>query len=309
MYELIKEKIARQEVYTIKCLKGDSYFSVIASMGASLHALVLNGRKVIKSWNDGETLMAAQTEKYAGTQLFPFPNRLHKGQYEVNGETYHFPHNDFGKPNALHGHIGDKRFNMSSFDSKNGSFSFSYNYQGNDVAYPFPYSITNQFTLSKDRLTIKSTIKNLSELSIPMAHGWHPYFITDFSVDRITIPSEYTFTLDEDLIPTGHKKPYPSANKPDSMALLHLNACFPIIKASPTDPSPVLMLHFINGQTLEIHTKDYGFLQIYTPPDRKSIAIEPQTAAPDAFRNEIGLRHLAPGDTWDLEWAIGLSKG
>jgi aldose 1-epimerase len=38
-------------------------------------------------------------------------------------------------------------------------------------------------------------------------------------------------------------------------------------------------------------------LQIYTPPHRKSIAIENLSSAPDAFNNKIGLIELGPEDS------------
>jgi aldose 1-epimerase len=38
-------------------------------------------------------------------------------------------------------------------------------------------------------------------------------------------------------------------------------------------------------------------LQIYTPEDRKSIAIENLSSAPDAFNNGMGLLVLEPGET------------
>src|SRR3989442_13656181 len=49
----------------------------------------------------------------------------------------------------------------------------------------------------------------------------------------------------------------------------------------------------------------YGFLMIYTPdaiPDRtrrrRSIAIEPMTCAPNAFRSGVGLIVLPPTESW-----------
>jgi aldose 1-epimerase len=39
----------------------------------------------------------------------------------------------------------------------------------------------------------------------------------------------------------------------------------------------------------------YPYLQIYTPDDRQSIAIENLSSAPDSFNNGIGLIVLEPG--------------
>ena len=39
---------------------------------------------------------------------------------------------------------------------------------------------------------------------------------------------------------------------------------------------------------------NYPYLQLYTPPDRKSIAIENLSGAPDCFNNKMGLQELQP---------------
>jgi aldose 1-epimerase len=38
----------------------------------------------------------------------------------------------------------------------------------------------------------------------------------------------------------------------------------------------------------------YPFIQLYIPDNRKTIAIENLSSAPDAFNNGIGLIHLEP---------------
>jgi aldose 1-epimerase len=55
----------------------------------------------------------------------------------------------------------------------------------------------------------------------------------------------------------------------------------------------------------------YRFLMLYTPdatPDRsrrrRSIAIEPMTCAPNAFRSGDGLIVLQPADSWSGSWGI-----
>jgi len=56
---------------------------------------------------------------------------------------------------------------------------------------------------------------------------------------------------------------------------------------------------------LEFHfSTDENYLQIYTPNDRKSIAIEPQTAPANSFNSKIGLQVLKPEETYNLNWKI-----
>ena len=43
--------------------------------------------------------------------------------------------------------------------------------------------------------------------------------------------------------------------------------------------------------------KKWNFLQVFTPPHRQSIALEPMTCNIDAFNNQDGLKMLAPKET------------
>jgi aldose 1-epimerase len=48
----------------------------------------------------------------------------------------------------------------------------------------------------------------------------------------------------------------------------------------------------------------YNYVQIYTPPSRSSIAIEPMTCMPDAFNNRQGLVVLEPKQTLELKCGV-----
>jgi aldose 1-epimerase len=52
--------------------------------------------------------------------------------------------------------------------------------------------------------------------------------------------------------------------------------------------------------------KEYPYLQLYTAPNRKSIAIENLTAAPNCFNNKMGLHIMQPQEVWTLETSYQL---
>ena len=56
--------------------------------------------------------------------------------------------------------------------------------------------------------------------------------------------------------------------------------------------------------SLKIQLPDTSYLQLYTPPDRKSIAIEPMNCIANAFNNGIGLKLLKPGEEFNWEVKI-----
>jgi len=48
------------------------------------------------------------------------------------------------------------------------------------------------------------------------------------------------------------------------------------------------------------------FLQLFTPPKKNIIAIEPTTGISDSFNNKIGLQILEPDETYTIDWNITL---
>ncbi|MEE1067097.1 MAG: hypothetical protein UH678_01200, partial [Fibrobacteraceae bacterium] len=55
------------------------------------------------------------------------------------------------------------------------------------------------------------------------------------------------------------------------------------------------------------NAKEYRFIQIYTAPDRESIAIEPMTHEPDVLNHHRELTVLQPSETLELEWGASVA--
>ena len=59
--------------------------------------------------------------------------------------------------------------------------------------------------------------------------------------------------------------------------------------------------------SMELSMSEKGYLQLYTPVDRNSIAIEPMSCIANAFNNGIGLKELGPGRQFNWEITIRIS--
>jgi len=53
-------------------------------------------------------------------------------------------------------------------------------------------------------------------------------------------------------------------------------------------------------------TSKENFLQLYTPDQPNTIAIEPMTGAADNFNNKIGLQTLQPNETYNVRWNMAI---
>ncbi len=251
----------------------------------------------IDHYKDAADLAENLKDSYKSANLSPFACRIPEGKYTYQGKQYEFV-NKFKDGNAIHGLLADKSFSRGTVkqDEEKVSCSFDYQYRKDDAGYPFEYNCKVVYTLHQDnRVTLETVIKNVSKEAIPLVDGWHPYFTTGTEVNEclLQFSSKQVIEFDKNLIPTGNLLPYRQFEQPRPLADTELDHSFLLDekaaqpKCTFTDPVQNIKLRFYPSE-------NYPVLQIYTPPHRKSIAIETLSGAPDAFNNGIGLIVLQP---------------
>ena len=155
---------------------------------------------------------------------------------------------------------------------------------------------TEEYCLKKEcTLCIKTTITNIDDQLIPIADGWHPYFNLGDLIDvcQLEFQSKEKLEFNEALIPTGAMTPYEEFGSIKKIGSSFFDNCF-TVNFAECQPMVVFRNPLKNIQ-VEIHpSEQYPYLQIYTPPGRKCIAIENLSAPPDALNNFIGLQVLEP---------------
>ncbi len=76
--------------------------------------------------------------------------------------------------------------------------------------WPYAHTIDVTYRLAGGVLEVATTITNLSDESMPVAVGFHPYFqLTDSPRDewRVTVAAETRWILDQRKLPTGETEP------------------------------------------------------------------------------------------------------
>jgi aldose 1-epimerase len=233
------------------------------------------------------------TNGFKSAKLSPFVCRMANGKYEWNDDAYLMEKYFLGN-HAIHGIVYDAVYQIQSTRADEGSASVElfYAYPGNIKGYPFPYLIQLLWKLEQgNKLTITTTITNASPLSIPISDGWHPYFSLGDSVDDYTLQfdSEQLVAFDTELLPTGKLIKDERFRNGSSLKDIFLDNCFLL---DPNIPNPRCILSNKDLQLIIEPAMNYPYLQIYTPDDRKKIAIENLSSAPDAFNNQMGLQIL-----------------
>lgn len=138
---------------------------------------------------------------YSSSVLFPFPGRIDKGGYAIDGRQYQLPINEGDRGHALHGLLYDKEFKLISQEIKGQDVEIvlSYTSKGEEF-YPFPFVFQVKYVISDNEVFVEFSITNTGKTIMPFALGWHPYFAIDDTYE-LTFESEAHVEADDLLIP------------------------------------------------------------------------------------------------------------
>lgn len=279
----------------LKNTTDNSLAKISLEEGGRLQELKFKGVHIIK-----EQPHFAYKNSYASSILFPFANRIENGKYIFNDKKFQFDCND--NTNALHGLVYNKKFKFlkKELTSDSCSVAIYYSEEKGCEAFPYKYSIFLTYTLSKEKMELKVTIKNEDTKAFPFTLGWHPYFMSEnLQASSLHFKATKKVVFDENLITKkledyNNKEVFEIENK-------KLDDCF-ILKDNIIEFSTPTYQIQLSSSSKET------FLQLYTPKDIPVIAIEPMTGISDSFNNKIGLQVLKPKEEYKLTWSVAFNK-
>ncbi len=153
--------------YTIKTA---GYTATVSDHGAELISL--------KAKDGSELMWQSPSESFWSKHsplLFPICGRIKDGKYTYLGKEYKM---------SPHGFISKKKFTVK----KQADDSITLCCLADEdtlLQYPFDFELCAEYSLSKNGLTCRVTVKNLDEKTMPYMFGWHPGFMlpTDKDTD------------------------------------------------------------------------------------------------------------------------------
>jgi aldose 1-epimerase len=240
-----------------------------------------------------EKSLSFEMNGFRSGKMSPFSCRIDKGQYMWLDQKYKFEKFYLGE-HAMHGLVYDAEFELdaSEIHETYAQVTLGFDYNGTDLGFPFPYEIIVQWTLHQDNLICsKTTINNKSNQSIPIMDGWHPYFTLGGLVNDYTLEfkSIGKIEMSETMIPNGEITKDDYFDEGKKIGGTHFDDCYLL------NPSKNQIKLSYEGRSIIVQPiHNYPYLQIYTPDDRKSIAIENLSGAPNCFNNKMGLQILEP---------------
>jgi galactose mutarotase-like enzyme len=292
-----------------------------------------DAKKYLETDNDS---FGNNSFKIGGAVLLPYPNRIRGTlsqdgatiETAIDGQQVTLPANWHGKNpgaevHAMHGLILSSDFKDVKHQNGPAQSTFSAllhagNFGGHWLSQT---DVSVQMALKDDALDIVVTAKNVGKQPLPMAIGAHPYFefpSGDRTQARIQVPAEERVLVDnyDNVFPTGKVVPVKdtpydfnaAGGKP--LGSLFLDECFTNlwrdaegkVVVNVTDPAANY------GVRVMALSPEIKAIQVYAPPDKNFVAVEPQFNLSDPYNKKIwghrdtGVVTLQPGAS--VSWHI-----
>src|SRR5690606_17413824 len=187
--------------------------------------------------------------------------------------------------------------------------------------YPWSLTLRTTWSLSETGLTARHEVTNRSDRPAPFGLSAHPYLqVPGVPVAelRLRVPARSRLLTDGRLLPIGAARidgtewDFSTARR---IGELVLDTAFGSLVPDADGGSSVSVTG-PDGSGVRIWAdRSFGWWQVFTgdslPPQRyrRSVAVEPMTCPPDAFRSGRDVIALAPGQPWRASWGLSPVTG
>ena len=288
----------------------DDQRAVIVEVGGGLRSYSVADRDVLDGYSTDEICTSGR-----GQVLMPWPNRLEDGSYRFDGREHQLPLTEPATRNAIHGLVRWASWRIAERDGRRVVMEHVIRPQ---PGYPFTVGLTVEYALSDLGLSVRSTATNLGEARCPFGAGAHPYLKLDApTIDSLSlhVPAGSVLQSDERSLPNGSIAVDGTEfdfRRPRRVGPLKLDNCFSDLERDG-DGRVRVALHDPSGRSAILWAGEgYDYMMVFSGdplPDvaRRSIAVEPMTCPPNAFRSGESVITLDPGDAFSAEWGIECS--
>jgi aldose 1-epimerase len=289
----------------------DGQCAVVVEVGGGLRSYSAAGRDILDGYGVDE-----QSASGRGQVLAPWPNRLQDGRYEFDGRSHQLPLTEPENSNAIHGLVRWVAWRIGEREPHRVVMEHVIHPQ---PGYPFTLELGIEYALSEEGLSVTTTARNLGSDACPYGCGQHPYLTVGTpTVDTLELqaPGRRVLVSDERDLPTGSESvdgteyDFRAARMIGTTRLDNAFTDF----ARDDDGRARLRLRDPGGDAAVTVWVDesYRYLMLFTGdtrPDvnRRSLAVEPMTCPPNAFRTGDSLIRLEPGESATATWGISPS--
>jgi aldose 1-epimerase len=291
----------------ITIVAGDQQ-AVVVEVGGGLRSYSVGGRNLVDGYSADEMSSSGR-----GQVLIPWPNRLQDGTYEFDGRHHQLPLNEPERHNAIHGLVRWAPWTIVEREPDRVTMEHVLYPQ---PGYPFSLRIRIEYGLSHGGLKVRTTATNIGSDACPYGSGAHPYLtLGTASINRLELraPARTVLLSDERGLPIvaqaveGTAYDFRKLRRIDSTVLDH---AFTDLERDHDGLARVELRDPDNKTQVSLWVdQSYSYLMLFTGDPlanvrRRSLAVEPMTCPPNAFRTGDSLIRLEPGSSFAGTWGI-----
>lgn len=283
--------------------------AVIVEIGGGLREYQVDGVDYVDGYAEDEIAPGS-----AGQVLAPWPNRIRDGSYSFGGREHQLSLTEPARHNAIHGLVTWHPWQAVSHEESRLTVEAVVPAQ---PGYPWPLLLRTHWSVGPDGLQARHEATNLSTEPCPFGVAPHPYLrVPGVAVDdiRLHVPARTRLLVDGRLLPIGAQKVAGTEydfTVPRRIGTTVLDTAFGDVIADDEGRSTVTLTGPGGSPAVAMWADaGFGWWQVYTgdtlPPERhrRSVAVEPMTCPPDAFRSGRDVILLEPGQSWSGAWGI-----
>ncbi len=271
--------------------KHGNTLKIHTELGGAVHQLNINNKCIIKEFDAKN-----HNEKFLSSILFPYANRVNKGVFLFEKNTYNLPLNETTENHAIHGLIYDKKFKLVGYNlfDEYATIKFSLSETHTRIGLLFNYKIDLVYQITETSLNLEVNVYNKGVKPFPFSLGWHPYFYNSNEENGILkFKSNQKIEFNDKMIPSTFK----TVETNELIINKNFDDCYKLKEGE-------VMYCNDNYKLLLTSTAKVNYLQVFTPKNKNTVAIEFMTAPPDSFNNKVDINILEPKKKYNLKWSI-----
>lgn len=283
--------------------------AVVVEVGGGLRAYRFGDVDYIDGYGEEELSVGC-----AGQILAPWPNRIRDGRYTFAGEAQQLSLTEPARHNAIHGLVNWVPWQLASQAPDAVTLECAMPAQ---PGYPWPLHLRTEWRVGAGGLRVTHEVTNVGGRPCPFGLAVHPYLrLPGAKADDIVlrVPARSRLLVDGRLLPIGAAKVAGGEydyTEPRRIGGAVLDTAFGDIERDP-DGGSAVVLSTMDGSAAVTVWADavFGWWQVFTSDTlagdrlRRSVAVEPMTCPPDAFRSGRDVTILTPGEPWRAAWGI-----
>lgn len=288
---------------------------IVPSVGNMAYEMKVNGKNIL--WTPFKTVgeLKAKPASSGIPFLAPWANRLDQDAYWANGKKY-ILNPDLGNlrrdqnQHPIHGLVTfSAAWEIASLKADNHAATLTsklefWRYPDLMAQFPFAHTISMTYKLQKGVLEIETVIENHANEPMPVAIGFHPYFLLYDALRpqwKAHLAAREHVILSKELLPTGEFKP---VEFPEPMAVEE-GKLDDVFKGLVRDSSghAEFWVQGKNERITVVYGPKYTVAVVFAPPGRDFICFEPMSAITNAFNLAHSgayreLQSVPPKGTW-----------